>query len=174
MFCPIVLLNTLGKLFEKMIARQLQWESQEFRILHPCQFGGVRQNSTEDAGAFLTHVIRVGWQQKKVTSIIAFDLVQYFPSLNHEVLAGLLERFRFPSHVVRFFDSYLTQRTTRYSWNGVLSEIFGFDVGVGQSSALSPILSALYLAPLLWNFNKEMPGATLMSYVDDGIIIVSL
>jgi len=64
------------------------------------------------------------------------------------------------------------QRTTRYSWNGILSEIFGFDVGVGQGSALFPILSALYLAPLLWHFDKEMLGATLMSYVDDGTIIV--
>ena len=114
----------------------------------------------------------MGWQQKKVTSVIAFDLAQYFPSLNHEVLAGLLERFGFPSHVVCFFVSYLRQRTTCYSWNGVFSEIFGFDVGVGQGSALSPILSALYLAPLLWHFDKEMPGATLMSYVDDGTIIV--
>jgi len=40
-FHPIVLLNTLGKLFEKAIANRLQWEAACFKILHPCQFRGV-------------------------------------------------------------------------------------------------------------------------------------
>jgi len=40
-FCPIVLLNTLGKLFEKVIANRLQWEVARFKLLHPCQFRGV-------------------------------------------------------------------------------------------------------------------------------------
>ena len=55
---PIVLLNTMGKLFEKMIANCLQFEAAKEGILHPCQFGGVCQNSTEDAGIYLTHLVR--------------------------------------------------------------------------------------------------------------------
>jgi len=43
---------------------------------------------------------------------------------------------------------------------------------VGQGSALSPILSALYLAPVLWKFHTERHNAQLISYVDDGTIIV--
>ena len=54
-FRPVVLLNTLGKLFEKVIANRLQWECARFGLVHPCQFGGVQQNSTEDAGSYLTH-----------------------------------------------------------------------------------------------------------------------
>ena len=59
-FHPIVLLNTLGKLFEKVIANQLQWDCTHFNLLHPCQFGGVHQNSTKDAASYLTHLIRTG------------------------------------------------------------------------------------------------------------------
>jgi hypothetical protein len=50
MFCPIVLLNTLGKLVEKMIANRLQYEAAAEGILHFCKFGGVHQNSMEDGG----------------------------------------------------------------------------------------------------------------------------
>src|SRR5437660_725839 len=57
-FRPIVLLNTLGKLVEKMLANRLQFEAQKFSIFHPNQFGGVRQHSTEDAGIYLTHIVR--------------------------------------------------------------------------------------------------------------------
>jgi hypothetical protein len=49
-FCPIVLLNTLGKMFEKMLSNRLQFEAAEHGVLHPNQFGGVRQNSTKDTG----------------------------------------------------------------------------------------------------------------------------
>jgi len=56
-FRPIVLLNTLSKLIEKMIARQLQFEAVKYSILHPNQLGGVAQRSTEDAGVFLTHLV---------------------------------------------------------------------------------------------------------------------
>ena len=56
-FRPIVLLNTLGKLIEKMIARQLQFDAVKYGILHPNQLGGVAQRSTEDAGVFLTHLV---------------------------------------------------------------------------------------------------------------------
>ena len=60
-FRPIVLLNTLGKLIEKMIARRLQFDAVKYSILHPNQLGGVAQRSTEDAGVFLMHLVRAGW-----------------------------------------------------------------------------------------------------------------
>ena len=56
-FRPIVLLNTLGKLIEKMIARRLQFDVVKYGILHSNQLGGVAQQSTEDAGVFLTHLV---------------------------------------------------------------------------------------------------------------------
>src|SRR4029077_8293004 len=54
-FRPIVLLSTVGKLFEKMITNRLQYDVAAFQLLHRLQFGGVRQHSTEDAGCFLSH-----------------------------------------------------------------------------------------------------------------------
>ena len=56
-FRPIVLLNTLGKLIEKMIARQLQFDIVKYGILYPNQLEGVAQQSTEDAGIFLTYLV---------------------------------------------------------------------------------------------------------------------
>jgi len=169
---PIVLLNTLGKLFEKAIANRLQWEAACFEILHPCQFGGVRQNSTEDAGSYLTHLMRAGWTKGYKTSVVAFDLAQYFLSLNHSVITLLLDRMEFADVVVNFFADYLVGRFTKLFWDNQLSEPFPAVVGVGQGSALSLILSALYLAPVLWEFHTERHNAQLISYVGDRTIIV--
>jgi hypothetical protein len=48
------------------------------------------------------------------------------------------------------------------------------DVGVGQGSALSPVESALYFAPVLAIFNQRAAhlNITILSYVDDGTLIV--
>ena len=57
-FRPIVLLNTLGKLIEKVIADRLQYLVASNDFIHPSQLGGLKYKSTSDAGIALTHIIR--------------------------------------------------------------------------------------------------------------------
>jgi hypothetical protein len=57
-FRPIVLLNTLGKLIEKMISTCLQFDGIKFELFLLHQFGGICQRSTKDAGLFLTHLVQ--------------------------------------------------------------------------------------------------------------------
>jgi len=53
----IVLLNTIGKLFEKMIGEQLQFHTISNNFIHQSHLGGLKQRSTTDAGVALTHTI---------------------------------------------------------------------------------------------------------------------
>ena len=73
-FRPIVLLNTLGKLIEKMIARRLQFDAVKHSVLYLNQLSDIAQRSTEDAGLFLTHLVCSGWAKGLKTSVIAFDI----------------------------------------------------------------------------------------------------
>jgi hypothetical protein len=168
-----VLLNTLGKLFEKMLAHRLQFDGVAHGTFKPNQFGGVAQRSTEDAGVYLTHIVHSGWVEGLETSIVAFDIAQFFPSLNHEVLLEVISRLGFPRVVVDFFRSYLIGRRTTYQWNAFQSGKYLSDVGVGQGSALSPVESVLYLTLIMRLFHASQIGKKvgLMSYVDDGMII---
>jgi hypothetical protein len=74
------------------------------------QFGGIAQHSMEDTGVYLTHLVKAGWAQGLQTSIVAFDIAQLFPSLNHEVLLQIINRSGFPPCVEHFFWSYLVGR----------------------------------------------------------------
>ena len=50
--------------------------------------------------------------------------------------------------------------------------MFDINVGVGQGSALSPILSSLYLSPFLEKHFKNLKIPVLiLSFVDNGLII---
>jgi hypothetical protein len=116
-FRLIVLLNTLGKLVEKMISNQFQHDMIKYDIVDPNQMGGVHQRSTEDAGLFLTHLVWSRWAQNLQTSVVAFDVAQFFPSINHQFLLEVLRKQGFNRKVTAFFGSYLVDRSTSYMWN---------------------------------------------------------
>jgi len=174
-FCPIVLLNSLGKLIEKVIAEQLQFTVASNNFIHPSQLGGLKFKSTTDAGIALTHIIRSGWAKGRPMSTLAFDISQFFPSLNHRLLVLILEKAGLDPKVVSFFSNYLTQRCMKYLWNNFLSPLFEVNVGVGQGSALFPILSSLYLSPLLFILENRLKilniPVSILSFVDDGLFI---
>ena len=174
-FHPIVLLNTLGKLIEKVIAERLQFIVTNNNFIHPSQLGGLKFKSTSDAGVALTHIIHLGWVKNKSTSMLAFNITQFFPSLNHRILTIILEKAGLEPKVVSFFTDYLVKRKTNYNWNELSSPIFKVNVGVGQGSALSPILSALYLSLFLYILEKRLKNLKIpisfIFFVDDGLII---
>ncbi|CAA7265986.1 unnamed protein product [Cyclocybe aegerita] len=106
-FRPIVLLITFGKLIEKMIANRIQFDAVKHDIFHPNQLGSICQRSTEDAGLILTHLVRAGWVKGLQTSALAFDITQFFPSINHEMFMAVLRKQGFSLVLVEFFASYL-------------------------------------------------------------------
>jgi len=57
-----------------MIARRLQFDAIKHSVLHPNQLGGIAQRSTEDAGLFLTHLVRSGWAKGLKTSVVDAEL----------------------------------------------------------------------------------------------------
>jgi len=56
-FRPIVLLNTLGKLIEKVIGERLQYHVINNNFIHSSQLGGLKFKLTIDVGVTLMHII---------------------------------------------------------------------------------------------------------------------
>jgi len=144
-------------------------------FIHPSQLGGLKFKSTTDTGVALTHIVRSGWVKNKTTSILAFNIAQLFPSLNYCLLTLILEKAGLELKVASFFVNYLVRRKTNYIWNNISSPSFEVNVGVGQGSALSPILLALYLSPFLYILEKCQKIlnilVSLISFMNDGLII---
>jgi len=75
-----------------------------------------------------------------------------------------------------FFKNYLVGRKTKYLWNNFISPLFNVNIGVSQRSALSPILSTLYLSPVFLSFENHLKilkiSISIISFVDDGLFIL--
>jgi hypothetical protein len=68
----------------------MQYDAVQLGIFHSNQLGGIKQQSMEDAGIFLTHLVRAGWTKGLKTNVVAFNITQFFPSLNHSLLVDIL------------------------------------------------------------------------------------
>ena len=73
-YCPIVLLNTIRKLFEKMIWECLQFNTISNNFIHHSQLGGLKKRSIMDIEVALTYIIHSEWVKNLITSILAFDI----------------------------------------------------------------------------------------------------
>jgi len=174
-YWPIVLLNMVGKLFEKMIGEWLQFHTISNNFIYQSQLCGLKQRSTTDASVALTHTIHSGWIKNLITSTLAFDILQFFLFLNHQLLPLILNKTGLDHKVSNFFKNYLVERKTQYCWNNFISPSFNINVGIGQGSVLSPILSALYLSPVFHSLEKHLKNLkipiSLISFVDNGLFV---
>ena len=88
---------------------------------------------------------------------------------------SILNKAGLESKVSNFFANYLVQRKTNYIWNNMQFPDFEVNIGVEQGSALSPILSALYLTLFLYILEKCLKNLkipiSILFFVDDGLII---
>jgi len=169
---PIVLLNTIGKLVEKMIGKCLQFHMISNNFIYPSQLRGLKLRSTIDAGVTLTYIICSGWAKNLTTSTLVFDIARFFLFLNHQLLSFILDKVELDQKISMFFKNYLIGRKTKYLWNNFISPFFNVNIGVGQESALSPILSALYVFHSFENCLKILKiPIFIISFVDDGLFI---
>jgi len=107
--------------------------------------------------------------------MLVFDIAQFFPSLNHHLLLLILDKVSFDPKVSIFFRNYLVGRKTKYLWNNFSSSFCNVNIGIRQSSALSPILSTLYLSPIFHIPEKHLKNLKIsiffLSFIDDGLFI---
>ena len=89
----------------------------------------------------------------------------------------ILNKAGFDSKISQLFSDYLINRQTQYIWNSFTFPFFRANVGVGQKSALSPILSALYITSIFHILEKRTKNLSIsilisfLSFIDNGLFI---
>ena len=127
-----------------------------------------------DVKVFLIYIIQLEWIKNLQTSILAFDIAQFFSSLNHQLLTLILNKAGFDSIIFFLFSNYLIGKKTQYLWNDFISSFFNVDVDFWQGLALSPILLAFYISLIFHIFEKisrnlNIPVSFLF-FVDNGLL----
>jgi hypothetical protein len=168
-FRPISLLECLGKLLEKLVAKLIYSEMAKHALIPTTQFGGRNSSSTLDAGLTLVHDIQSAHQAGLRTGLLLFDIQGFFDNVNHARLVAIFANLGFAPQLVDWCRSFLVDRTVRLRFNGRTSDPFDFLVGTPQGSPVSPVLSIIYTSPLLHKA-RRWNQTSLGMYIDDGAI----
>ena len=108
---PIQLLEKLGKLLERVFAKQLMFDCSCFDLIPACQFGGVALASCVDTGLSLTHDIKHALYCNLTASLLTVDIKGFFDNINHSRLTYILYQMGFPKLIVKWVSSFLLDRT---------------------------------------------------------------
>ena len=145
---PVSLLPFLSKTLERAVAKQVTNFLNQNGQLDPKQSGFRSGHSTETALLSVTEALRTARAEGLSSVLILLDLSAAFDTVNHKILLRILTSMGITGAVHSWFNSYLTGRSFKVSWQGKLSSNYTLTTGVPQGSVLGPLLFAMYTTSL--------------------------
>jgi hypothetical protein len=143
--CPISLLSTTGKLFEKVILRIIQRHIEERGLHNACQFGFRACHSTTLQCMRLTDHVTPNFNNNLSTAAVFLDIEKAFDTTWHPGLLYKLSELEFPTNLIKLISSFLSHRKLRVSVEDEMSTAREMQAGVPQGSVLSPTLYNIYI-----------------------------
>ena len=103
--------------------------------------------------------------RKEAVFLVLLNLSAAFDTLDHNLLLAILNHIGIDGHALKWFASYLTNRTQTVTMEGIKSAIHQLLYAVSQGSVLSHILFCIYILNIGSIVSKF--GFELHIYVDD-------
>ena len=168
-FRVIVLLETLSKVLERVIASRLSLLARHVGLFHPHQTGSLPGLSTLDATSTLTHEVRLLQRLGSKASSLFLDIKGGFDNVDPGQLTSSLRAEGVHKYLTAWVGSFLTNHMCKLLFQGSPRIFSPVAVGTPQGSPISPLLFVIYVSPL----HPVIPEGIVVSYVDDFVVTVS-
>ena len=162
-FRVIVLLQTVSKIMERVVASRLSLVARSLKLVHDNQCGSPPSVWSVDAALSLVDTVRTLQPPGLRVSTLFRDIKGGFDNVNASILCSSLKKAGVPHYIVSWIGSFLSQRTCRLLFQGTPKSISPVQVGSPQGSPISPLLFVIYVAAL----QIDIPDGLSRFYVDN-------
>ena len=145
---PISVLIFFSKIFEKTMYNHLIKFINKNKILYKYQFGFRKSHSTNHAIISLVEKVNNALDSGNVLVGVFLDLKKAFDTVDHKILLGKLFKYGIRGEILKWFESYLNNRTQYVNIQDNKSQTKTITCGVPQGSILGPLLFILYINDL--------------------------
>jgi hypothetical protein len=143
---PISLLVCLSKVFEVLMARQMERHICYNNLLTLLQSGFRRHHSKTAAGLKVTEDIRLSMEDGQATVLLLLDFSQVFDMVVHGLLMCKLQNAQnYSVGAGMLVGSYLVERAQFVRSGGQESSVGALTCGVPHGSVLGPLLFISYI-----------------------------
>ena len=148
-YCPVSSLHFLSKILEKFVLQQLSDHLNATDTLEPFQSAYRADHRTEILLLEVTNDLLMACEQGSVSILSLLNLSAAFDTLDHNTLLKRLRlTFGISGVVLRWLESYLTERNQTVLAGGRASQPTVLKYGVPQGSVLGQVLFTMYITPL--------------------------
>ena len=163
---PVSNLQFIGKLIERVVLTRLQKHMDNINYCNNTQFGYKKNHSTELLLLKFLNDVLIGVDSKRGVVVLLIDLSAAFDTVNHRKLLNILcHELKIRDVALKWFKSFLLNRTQRILIGNSLSDSIDLSCGVPQGSVLGPILFNIYVNSLSNVFISN--DFKTLSYADD-------
>jgi len=165
---PISLLNSLGKVTEKVILNKLQTIMIENSLLINEQFGFRGKHSTTHQLVRVTQYVTDNFNKNRSTGAVFLDIEKAFDRVWHTGLIHKLIEYKIPDSLILLLNSYLSNRTFFVQVEDKKSTSRPIKAGVPQGSILGPYLFSIFM-----NDIPKHQDTNIALYADDTVVYAS-
>ena len=142
---PVSLLSCTGKVFEKIVFKNVFNFFRDNTVISAHQSGFIPGDSTINQLLLLYHELCLAVDQQKEVRIIFLDISKAFDKVWHPGLLHKLRKAGIMGDLLAWFSDYLRNRCQRVVINGQSSSWGKICAGVPQGSVLGPLMFLIYI-----------------------------
>jgi len=162
---PISLTNVICKICESIIKIDITRYVENLSLFENFQHGFLKGKSTCSNLLQSLSDWSVNINDHKCTRVVSIDFAKACNSVSIPKLIYKLNCLGVTGNLLKFIDSFLTNRTQRVRVEGAMSSSVVLNSGVPQGSVLCPLLFIIYTSDLTYDLQQY--NVSLKSFADD-------